>query len=342
MTNTLGIDTSHLKIYEISKASDFDNLPEGKTLLPIGKGSNLLITSNFDGSFVRSTDESIEIVSEDEKSVTVLCGGGVDWPTFVIWAVDRDLSGVENLAYVPGTVGAAPVQNIACYGQVFEDVFVKLEAVELSTGKVREFDREQLEFAYRTSVFKTKEKMKYLVTRVWIVLSKESKGDTGYHSRFKNEALEVWLEKLGKEAPYSPKDIAEAVTALRQYKLPEVGELGTCGSFFKNPFVTIEKYRELSEKIENLQAYPTTKMKYPDGDWLDQVEEVKIPAGHLLDSLGWKGKWVGNVATFDKHALCVITNFKATGDEVLAYVEDMKKSVREAYGIELEAEVVVL
>ena len=180
-----------------------------------------------------------------------------------------------------------------------------------------------------------------MVISVTLKLNKFDSFDLSYHSRYANESLKVWLEKNAKE-PYKPIDIANAVTDLRKYKLPWIDEYGTCGSFFVNPFVRKEKYDELAKIVPDLQCYPVTKMDYSKNsvEEINDSDFVKIPAGRLLDELGWKGKWIGNVGTFDLHALCVVTNKKAKFEEVRDFVDQMKKDVFDRFGVELKEEVV--
>lgn len=312
----------------------------GMPKLVLGGGSNILFTKDFEGLVLHPFLKGIEIVEENEDTITLGVGAGENWHEFVMYAVERGWSGIENLAYIPGCVGGAPVQNIAAYGQTFEDVLISLEAIALETGELRTFNQEETEPAYRSSIFKTALQDKYLVTSVTIQLSKIPAYDTHYHGRFAYESLEAWLRQI-KEPPYAPKDVAEAIVLQRKAKLPEVTEYGTCGSFFVNPFVTIEKFHELEKEVPELQHYPITKMEYDRIDWHDtgQDDIVKIPAGRLLEELGWKGKWIGNVGTFDKHALIVVTNGDATGQEIFDFTEQMKQSVKDAYDVELISEV---
>jgi UDP-N-acetylmuramate dehydrogenase len=345
--NTLAIDVNAAKFIELESERDVkevigSGLLENNNYFILGRGSNTLFTDDVDGVVLYMNIEGKEIIDEDNKRVVIEVGAGEDWPEFVEWAVDKGWSGLENMAYIPGTMGAAPVQNIAAYGQVFEDIFVSLDAYNLNTGEKKTFKPEECDFDYRRSVFKNPDN-DFLITKVRIELSKDPKFDTNYHSRYAYESLTKWLEDTA-ERPYTPKDVANAVTQLRKYKLPEWdGEFGTCGSFFVNPFVTIEKFKELSEKIDELQHYPVTKMEYDRIDWHDTGKDdvVKIPAGRILDELGWRGKWIGNVGTFDRHALLVITNRKASGEEVKDYTDKMKEDVKDNYGVELKSEVII-
>ena len=306
----------------------------------LGGGSNTLFVNDWTGVIFRIEIKDKQIITEDDNSVTIKVGAGENWAGFVNWSVNQGLSGIENLAYIPGTVGAAPVQNLAAYGQTFEDVLDGVGTIDLATGQHRYFYKDQTEPAYRSSVFKTKYPNRYLITHVTIKLSKQPQFDTHYHGRFRYESLANLLHER-KSPPYTPKDIAEIVTQQRQIKLPELSEYGTCGSFFINPFVTIEQYHDLGQQIADLQHYPISKMEYDRLNWHDTQQDqiVKVPAGRLLDELGWKGKWIGNVGTYVKHALIVVTNKQATGQEILDFTNQMQTDVFNAYGIKLQSEV---
>ncbi|MCB9790748.1 UDP-N-acetylmuramate dehydrogenase [Candidatus Nomurabacteria bacterium] len=343
--NTLSVDVTAEYFAYISSADQLGDIVKSggidiESLFVLGRGSNTLLTKNYPGLVLLNSIKGIKVINEDENSVTLEIGSGEDWPSFVEYAVSKGWSGLENLAYIPGTVGAAPVQNIGAYGQAFEDIFVDLDAVDLTSGEIIRFTKEESKLGYRTSAFKTDLKDKYFIVVVRVRLSKDPHFDTSYHSRFPNESLSEWLKKNGKP-PYTPADVAHAVTGLRKFKLPDPKEVGTCGSFFVNPFVTVDKFHELEKEVNELQHYPVTKMEYDRIDWHNTGQDkiVKIPAGRLLDELGWKGKWIGNVGTHDKQALCVITNKKASGQEVLDYTNKMRESVQKAYGIDLVSEV---
>ncbi|MCA9387136.1 UDP-N-acetylmuramate dehydrogenase [Candidatus Dojkabacteria bacterium] len=315
---------------------DYADLP----LLILGEGSNTLFSDGYRGIVLHMMNAGIEQISEDDNFVTIRVTAGQNWHKFVEYTVNNNLSGVENLAFIPGTVGAAPVQNIAAYGQVQEDSFLSLEAYEISTGEKQVFDEPECEFGYRSSVFKTTLKDKFVISSVTYKLKKASEyiPETSYHSRY--ESLSGILEEIA-TAPYTLKDVFNAVVEIRKRKLPQVEDYGTLGSFFVNPFITTEKLKEIQIKFPDIQYYPVDKMQYPalEDSKLKDAELVKIPVGWLLEELGWKGKMIGNVGTYQKHALCVITNGPATGKEVIEYMNQMKKSVMDATGIEIQSEV---
>ncbi len=309
-------------------------------VLILGDGSNTLFTGDYDGLVIKNCIKGIHSTFEDENYIELKVGAGENWHKLVEYCVNNNYAGMENLAYIPGTVGAAPVQNIAAYGQVQEDTFVSLEAIHMKTLEIKTFTKEECQFAYRTSVFKTKYPGEYCVINVSYKLRKALQyiPDTSYHSRY--ESLLGELEQIAKP-PYTLKDVFNAVVSIRKKKLPDPSIVGTLGSFFLNPFVTKTKLEKLQKVFPGLQYYPVDKMQYPnlDEEILKTSEIVKIPAGWLLDELGWKGKAIGNVSTFDKQALCVITTGPVSGEDVLKYTNMMKKSVKDATGIDLLSEV---
>ena len=333
---------------------DIQNIDNLKTVLKeiellkipyvvLGWGSNTLFSKDYEGVVIKMNIKGKEIVEDNKSTVLLKFGAGESWHEFVEYCVNNNLAGNENLAYIPGTVGAAPVQNIGAYGQVQEDIFEKLEAINVETQDIVIKNKEECEFSYRNSVFKNKYKNKFIIVNVFYRLAKAEKyiPDTSYHSRY--ESLQGELAQISK-GPYTLKDVFNAVISIRKKKLPQIEELGTLGSFFLNPFITKEQLKEIQKKFPNIQFYPVDKMQYPglESRKLEESEIVKIPAGWLLEELGWKGKMNGNVGTFKNHALCVVTNGPASGSEVVNFINEMKRSVKEATGIELESEINII
>lgn len=316
-------------------------LPKYKNLkkLILGEGANILFTKDFEGLVVKNLIKGIKIINEDKNFVDLEIGAGENWHELVVYAVENGWGGIENMVYIPGTVGAAPVQNIAAYGQNFSDIFVSLSAIKLESGELVTFSKSECEFEYRNSRFKTREMGQYVVTKVRIKLSKNPKINLSYFETGKSYAKNVSLVGELKDIKNPTiKDIANAVIKIRKQKLPEVSEVGTAGSFFKNPIVSKERYEELKREDNDLQSYPVDKLNYTksvEGDY------VKISAARLLDNLGWKGKRIGNVGTHPTQALAVV-NYGAVGKEILEFTELMKKAVLEAYNIKLEPEVLIL
>ena len=327
----------------LNNLSDVKQLSQEQGLLAhpvhiLAGGSNSLFLDDWPGVVILPNLQSKQVLEETDQGVVVEVESGHNWHQLVMWAVEQGLSGIENLAYIPGKVGGAVVQNIAAYGQVMEDVLQSVLVMHLPSGELQRWPADKLALGYRTSIFKQPAGQGYLIVSARLQLSKQPRFDLHYHSRY--ESLADWLKRY-RQPPYSPQDVAEAVISLRKHKLPEVEKIPNCGSFFVNPIVSVEKFHQLSAEIDQLQHYPVEKMKYDRQDWQDTSGEqfVKIPAGRLLDELGWKGKWIGNVGTYHKHSLIVITNGKASGQEIWQFGQAMKQSVKQAFGIELQSEI---
>ncbi len=220
------------------------------------------------------------------------------------------------------------------------DVIESVNTIDLKTGDKKTFNNKECEFTYRSSIFKSKEKNRYLITSTIFKLKKESNDlEISYFERkSRYGSLEDELRSFAKE-PYSIQDVMQAVINQRKKKLPSIKEYGTCGSVFENPIVTKEKYVSLSKRISELQSYPVEKLLYKKDYKEDEKEYVKIPAGRVIDELGWRGKWKGNVGMFEKHALCLVTNRKATGKEIYNFLEEIRKDVKNKYDIDLNYEI---
>ena len=303
-------------------------------LIILGGGSNTLFTKDWDGLVLIPKLKGINVVKEDEKYVYVQASAGEIWDEFVRWCVKNDYAGIENMVMIPGTVGGGVSQNIGAYGQEISKVVEKINILDIKTFEEKVIKPEECGYGYRKSNFKNIWQNKYLITSTIFKLTKHTKEfELSYHERAgRYGSLKEELDSFAKE-PYSIQEVMEAIIRQRGKRLPSVEEYGTAGSFFANPIVTVEKFNELSKTVEELQSYPAEGYS---------EEYLKIPAGRLLDELGWKGKKIGNVATFERHALCVITNMKATGKEILDYIEAMKKSVMDEYGVELTSEVNII
>jgi UDP-N-acetylmuramate dehydrogenase len=303
-------------------------------LIILGGGSNTLFTKDWDGLVLIPKLKGINVVKEDEKYVYVQASAGEIWDEFVRWCVKNDYAGIENMVMIPGTVGGGVSQNIGAYGQEISKVVEKINILDIKTFEEKVIKPEECGYGYRKSNFKNIWQNKYLITSTIFKLTKHTKEfELSYHERAgRYGSLKEELDSFAKE-PYSIQEVMEAIIRQRGKRLPSIEEYGTAGSFFANPIVTVEKFNELSKIIEELQSYPAEGYS---------EEYLKIPAGRLLDELGWKGKKIGNVATFERHALCVVTNMKATGKEILDYIEAMKKSVMDEYGVELTSEVNII
>jgi UDP-N-acetylmuramate dehydrogenase len=322
--NTFGINVN-AKYF-----SEFDSIFELKDILNsevyksnksfiLGGGSNLLFTQDYDGLIIHNKVKGICILEDNENNIIVEVGGGVNWHEFVMWSVNQELSGVENLALIPGTVGASPVQNIGAYGLEVKDTIHKVTAFEIASQKVKEFNNEKCKFSYRNSIFKEELKNQLIITKVEFNLSKKPLNKTNYG------AIEEELKKLKLEA--SPKNIAEAVINIRSKKLPNPSELGNSGSFFKNPIISTSKFIELQKDFPNIVGYRTSNT------------ETKVAAGWLIDNAGLKGYRIGDAGVHKNQALVLVNYGKASGKDIIELSKFVKEKVAKKYGITIEEEV---
>ncbi len=344
--NTFRI-VAHAKFFaEITEDADLEELftrpefRENKKFV-LGGGSNILLTKDFDGIVIKIGTQGKKILEESEKAVLLEVSAGENWHGLVTYAVEHNWGGIENLAYIPGTVGAAPVQNIAAYGENLSDVFEYLDAFNIETGKIERFDAEKCEFGYRDSIFKRELKGKYIILKVALRLSKDPEIETSYYQMgITRDSIKDELQKLS-QPPYTIKDVYNAVVSIRMRKLPDPAQIPTVGSFFLNSVVPRSKYEELKKEVTELQCYPPDHLHYKnlDSGSIKKENFVKVATGRLLQELGWLGKWKGNVGIHDRHALVIVTNGNATGEEVVNFAEEIKKSYFDRYGIPLETEV---
>ncbi|MFN0016567.1 MAG: UDP-N-acetylmuramate dehydrogenase [Saprospiraceae bacterium] len=324
--NTFGIEARTAHFAEVQTVAELrqELRRAAAPVLVLGGGSNILFTQDWPGTVVRNAIGGMAVVRRFKNRVWVRAGGGESWHGLVQWAVSNGLGGVENMSLIPGSVGAAPVQNIGAYGVELRDVFVSLEAVELATGKTRHFNRAQCRFGYRDSVFKSTEKGRYCITSVTLSLT-----INGHRIQTDYGDITKTLTEMGVSQP-GIADVSAAVIRIRSAKLPDPAHIGNCGSFFKNPEVT----RGVFEKIR--QGFAVA----PHYDLPD--DRVKIPAGWLIEQCGWKGKRVGNTGCHDKQALVLVNHGGATGAEVVALARAIIESVEKTFGVRLEPEVNVL
>jgi len=323
--NTFGIDVkakffseirSELQLKKILSFHEFNSIPK----LIIGGGSNILLTKDFDGLVLKISIPEIEIISEDEETVTVKAGAGIIWHALVLFCIERNFGGIENLSLIPGTVGAAPIQNIGAYGQELKDVFENLGGFFLSNSKSAMFTKEECRFGYRNSIFKNELKDKFIITHVTIRLSKNPVVNIEY-GNVKNEIERMRLNNIG------IKEVSDIICRIRLSKLPDPAKIGNAGSFFKNPEISEERFLQLKEKYNDIAGFNLGNSK------------VKVPAGWLIESCGWKGKVVGNTGAHSKQALVLVNYGDATGQEILNLSREIKESVFQKFGIELREEV---
>ncbi len=323
--NTFGIDVYSAQFVEVKTAEEIQvlcrsfNLSERKFLV-IGGGSNLLLTSDFDGMVIKIELKGLDITKEDENHIWVKAMAGEAWHDFVMYAVDHNYAGVENLSLIPGCVGAAPMQNIGAYGAEIKDTCDHLFAIEIATGNLVKFTNTECKFGYRESIFKNEAKNKYIIYSVVFKLNKNPKLNTSYG------AIKQTLDAKGITAP-SIKDISNAVIEIRQSKLPNPKDLGNAGSFFKNPEISNEVFDDLKLKYPDVVGYPTS------------TNLTKVAAGWLIEQCGWKGKVVGNTGSHKNQALVLVNYGDATGQEIWDLAMAIKESVYLKFGIHINPEV---
>lgn len=311
--------------------------------LVLGGGSNILFVNDFPGLVIQPALLGKKILQRESGKVRLYVSAGESWDGFVRWSAENKFNGIENLVLIPGTVGGAVSQNIAAYGQNISDVVDRVLAIDLRTGKEFRFSRRECLFSYRQSRFKNIDRGRFCIYGAVFCLSeKEGKLETSYHEReSRYGSLLKELASFAQE-PYTAYDVMRAVVRQRQNKLPNLKQLGSCGSVFENPVVSVAQYQCLARRVPELQSYPLEKLSYEKKQWgrfAKSEKTVKIPAGRLLDELGWRGKWFDKVGVFDRHALCVVTKKGARGVEVKKIIEKMKASVAKAYGIDLHTEI---
>lgn len=326
--NTFGIDvtgeafapfSSKEELQELINHSEFRQKPK----LVLGGGSNILFTRSFEGLVLKNNIPGINVVSENDETVHVRAGAGVNWHQLVLWSVDRGLGGIENLSLIPGNSGAAPIQNIGAYGAELKDTFYALTAVDIQTGVISHFDHKTCSFGYRDSIFKRSLKNKMVITEVELVLQKKPELRLSYG------AISQELKNMGVDKP-DVKAVSMAVCNIRRSKLPDPQQIGNAGSFFKNPEIPSDQFELLKKEFTDVVSYPGR-----DGN-------IKLAAGWLIEQCGWKGKVVGNTGAHKHQALVLVNYGNATGNEIRDLAFQIQNSVIEKFGVTIEPEVNIL
>ena len=322
--NTFGIQADADRFVEIQSKEQllqWRKAQPGEDFFVLGEGSNVLFLGDPPMTILHNRMKGIELLLEQSDRVRIRVASGENWHNLVSWAVERNYNGIENLALIPGSAGAAPVQNIGAYGVELADVLHSVEYFDDRDEKIKVLPARDCELAYRSSIFKGALKGRSFITAIVIDLRK-FRGESP--SRY--EALERYLEEKGITRP-GIKDIFNAVIDIRQSKLPDPAILGNAGSFFKNPVVDKLHFMELREKYPEIPGYPAGE------------ERTKLAAGWLIDRAGWRGKRLGNVGCYEKQALVLVNYGGATGRDVQAFAQQVKESVFQHFGVPLEEEV---
>lgn len=325
--NTFGIDVSAKYFVEIGHEDELVELfmdPEWRQIkrLVLGGGSNMLMVKDFDGLVIRINIRGIEH-RINHNEVFAEAGAGEVWNDFVNFCVAREYAGVENLSLIPGSVGAAPIQNIGAYGVELKDVLYSCKAFEIATGTFRKFTNEDCRFGYRDSIFKNELKEKFIITSVKFKLSLIP------NLNLKYGAIEQELANRNIINP-TIKDVSQVVSHIRVSKLPDPSTIGNAGSFFKNPVITKDQFEQVYSKFPEVVNYPAAN------------GQVKLAAGWLIEQCGWKGKVVGHTGTWKNQALVLVNHGGATGEEVYSFSSQIIDSVYSKFGVLLEREVNII
>ena len=300
-----------------------------KKHLVLSGGNNVLFQDDvFDGLVIFINAKGIEILREDENEVVIRAQAGEGWPDFVKFTVCKGWYGLENLAHIPGKVGAAPVQNIGAYGMELKDSFLRCEAIELATGNKRVFTKDECNFGYRNSIFKNELKGQYVITSVDFLLKKNAPLHLDYGN------IKAYLEQNGIDSP-TLQQLHDAICAIRDAKLPDVKQIGNAGSFFKNPVIPAKQFEALQKDYPNIPHYDE-----PNG-------KVKVPAGWLIEQTGpstssgtsWKGWRNEHVGVYDKQALVLVHYGGGTGHDIVDLARKIQDSVEAKFGIRISPEV---
>jgi len=326
--NTFGIDASAKYLTKVASVQDIQELIhtteyQNNNHLILGGGSNLLLTKDVDALVIKNEMKGISVIKETEDYVYVKCAAGEVWHEFVMWCINHNYAGLENLSLIPGCTGASPMQNIGAYGVEIKDTFYELEAIDAKTGELKTFSKNECEFGYRESVFKRKLKNQFIITSVTFQLSKKPVFNIEYG------AIKQELDNM-KITDLSIKAISQAVINIRSSKLPNPKEIGNAGSFFKNPEVSSEVYNRLKQEFPNLVAYPLENGNY------------KLAAGWLIEQSGLKGYTKGDAGVHKLQALVLVNYGGATGKEIYNLSTHVLETVKAKFGVDLEREVNII
>ncbi len=328
--NSFGIDVIAKYFSTFNSINELEGLLESKLITHnpslitvLGGGSNILFTKDVDGLVLKNDIKGIEQINEDENYVYVKAGAGENWHQLVLYCIDNNLAGMENLSLIPGNVGASPMQNIGAYGVELKNVFFGLEAYHLTEKKIVKFNLKDCGFGYRESVFKKKYKGQFVICNVTYRLNKTPHFNTNYG------AIKQELDAMGVKE-LSIKAISQAVINIRSSKLPDPALIGNAGSFFKNPEISAAQFESLKYSFVNIVGYA-----------LDNGN-VKLAAGWLIEQCGWKGYRKGDVGCHAKQALVLVNYGNAKGSEILSLSSEIIESVKSTFGVELEREVNII
>lgn len=323
--NTFNVDEKAKVLVEIDRVSDLFTFltkeNQKDKMLVLGGGSNILFTKSYEGIIISLKNKGIKLIDEDENNILVEISSGESWNDFVVWAVENNFGGVENLSLIPGNVGAAPIQNIGAYGVELKDVFHSCKGIMLDTLNEFEFTKSDCEFNYRSSIFKSTLKNKTIITSVKLNLTKSKHNFNVDYKELKENLLDTEL---------TIKNISDQVIQIRKSKLPDPKIFGNCGSFFKNPIINISRHESLINKFPDIPFFKIDNNNY------------KISAAWLIDQSDFKNKKVKNVGVYSNQPLVIINHGNAKGKDILDFAKEIKETVIGNFDIELEEEVLIL
>ena len=308
-------------IKELNEALSLDAYPE-KFIL--GGGSNMLLTKDLNCLVIHIAIKGIEVIDQQQNEVLVKAGAGENWHQFVLKCLDQDFGGIENLSLIPGNVGASPIQNIGAYGVEIKDVFESCEALNLHTNELITFTKKECQFGYRESVFKQDKKNRYVIVSATFRLTK-----TQHQLHMAYGAITTELENMGVANP-TIQDISKAVISIRESKLPNPKEIGNSGSFFKNPVISIAHFKKLQANFPDIPSYAVSP------------NEIKVPAGWLIEKSGFKGKRFNDYGVHKKQALVLVNYGDAKGSDILNLALLIQKTIKQIFGITVEMEVNII
>lgn len=325
--NTFGIEASAKQFVAVHSNEQLKNIlnqNKQQQKFILGGGSNMLLTKDIDALVIHIDLKGKKIIEENEDFVWVESQAGENWHEFVLWTINQNFGGLENMSLIPGNVGTTPVQNIGAYGTEIKDTFISCEAITIENQEKKIFTKEECRFGYRESIFKNEAKDQYVITSVVFKLTKKNhKINTSYG--------DILTELIKKNiADPTLKDVSNAVIAIRQSKLPDPKKLGNSGSFFKNPILLKLDFERIHKKFPEIKYYNISET------------EVKVPAGWLIEQAGFKGKRFGDAGIHEKQALVLVNYGNATGQEILNVSKNIQETIFKKFGIYIEAEVNVI
>jgi UDP-N-acetylmuramate dehydrogenase len=325
--NTFGIDAKAKSFCDITSVDALREIlksQDSNPLFILGGGSNMLLTQDIEALVLHINLKGIKVVSETENTVIIKAMAGENWHDFVLWCLEHNYGGIENMSLIPGNIGTAPIQNIGAYGVELKDVFVSCEAINIKDQATKTFTKANCKFGYRESVFKQDLKGEYIITSVNLELTKKN-----HNLRMDYGAIKTELENSNIDEP-SIKDISNAVIAIRQSKLPDPKEIGNSGSFFKNPIISVEQFHQLQNNFPNAPSYKVSD------------KEIKVPAGWLIEKAGFKGKRFNDYGVHNKQALVLVNYGDAKGSDIFKLAQLIQTTVKRIFNIDIDTEVNII